>query len=132
MGGMAAVIYVLLGAVGVPVFSGFSGGLGILFGKTGGFIYGFIFMAALCGLGAGKKNRVLTAVLSLAGLLICHFFGALQFALLMNMSLPESALLVSVPYLIKDVISVVLAYVVGEVLKKSLRAANVLTYAEKA
>ena len=132
MGGMAAVIYVLLGAVGVPVFSGFSGGLGILFGKTGGFIYGFIFMAALCGLGADKKNRVLTAVLSLAGLLICHFFGALQFALLMNMSLPESALLVSVPYLIKDVISVVLAYVVGEVLKKSLRAANVLTYAEKA
>ena len=132
LGGMATVIYVLLGAIGVPVFSGFSGGLGVIFGKTGGFIYGFIIMAALCGLGAGKKNKLLTAVLSLAGLFVCHFFGALQFSLLMSMSIRESALLVSVPYLIKDVISVVLAYAVGEVLKRSLRAANVLSYAEKA
>ena len=129
---MATVIYVLLGAIGVPVFSGFSGGLGVIFGKTGGFIYGFIVMAALCGLGAGKKNKLLTAVLSLVGLFVCHFFGALQFSLLMSMSIRESALLVSVPYLIKDVISVVLAYAVGEVLKRSLRAANVLSYAEKA
>ena len=42
-GTIATLIYILLGAVGVPVFAGFSGGVGILFGSTGGYIFGFLF-----------------------------------------------------------------------------------------
>lgn len=57
LGALSALVYLLLGAAGVPVFSGMSGGLGVLLGKTGGFIFGFIFMALLCGLGAAQKNK---------------------------------------------------------------------------
>lgn len=128
-GTMASVIYIVLGGVGVPVFSGFAGGLGILFGKTGGFIFGFIFLALLCGLAVVVKNKVLGGILAACGLLICHVLGILQFMLLMKMSFWSSAVLVSVPYLIKDVISIVLAFVVGAILRKSLNAANILTYA---
>ena len=128
-GTMASVIYIVLGGVGVPVFSGFAGGLGILFGKTGGFIFGFIFLALLCGLAVVVKNKVLAGILAVCGLLICHVLGILQFMLLMKMSFWSSAVLVSVPYLIKDVISIVLAFVVGAILRKSLNAANILTYA---
>ena len=125
-GTMATVIYIVLGGVGVPVFSGLAGGPGILFGKTGGFIFGFIFLALLCGLAAGIKKRVLGGLLAACGLLICHILGILQFMLLMNMSFWSSAVLVSVPYLIKDIISIVLAFVVGAILQKSLSAANIL------
>lgn len=128
-GTMASVIYIVLGGVGVPVFSGFVGGPGILFGKTGGFIFGFIFLALLCGLAVVVKNKVLAGILAVCGLLICHVLGILQFMLLMKMSFWSSAVLVSVPYLIKDVISIVLAFVVGAILRKSLNAANILTYA---
>ena len=97
-----------VGLVGAPVFSNFMGGPAVLFGKTGGFIYGFLPMALLCGLAAEKElpGRIF---LSAAGLLLCHLCGVLQFSLLTGMDLLKSALLVSLPYLVKDLISMALA-----------------------
>ena len=132
MGAMSALIYILAGAVGVPVFSEMSGGQGILLGKTGGFIFGFIFLALLCGLGARQKNKAAGALLAAVGLAVCHLLGILQFMVVAEMSFVESAVLVSLPYLIKDVISVVLAIFVGAALKRGLHAANLLSYAQKA
>ena len=51
-GTAATFVYVALGAVGLPVFSGMKGGFSVLVGPTGGYIYGFVGMAVLCGLGA--------------------------------------------------------------------------------
>ena len=76
-----------------------------------------------------SKNKVGTILCSTAGLAICHLLGALQFMLLMKMGFVESLMLVSVPYLLKDVISVVAAFVVGAAVRKALNAANILTYA---
>ncbi len=44
---ISILIYIVLGAVGVPVFAGFTGGIGILFGTTGGYIIGFLFTGLL-------------------------------------------------------------------------------------
>lgn len=126
LGTMATFIYILIGAVGVPVFTNFGGGLGILFGKTGGFIFGFIFMVWLCGIGAQASNRILTGVYAAFGLGICHLLGILQFMLLTKTSFIQAALLVSVPFLIKDVISVAAAFIAGKMLKKTLYAAHIL------
>lgn len=119
-------IYTLLGAIGLPVFAGFSGGVGVIAGATGGFIWGFLFMAALCGYGYSKK-RILLGVYSLVGLIICHLLGVIQFMFLMQMSFAESFLLVSMPYLLKDVISVVAAYVVAKAIRAGLLAAGFST-----
>ena len=71
--GSAAVgVYLALGAVGVPVFAGFSGGAGALVGMTGGYLWAFLPMAFLCGLGAQQKNKFLALALGLAGLAVCH------------------------------------------------------------
>ena len=91
LGMAAAGVYILLGAVGVPVFSGFAGGLGILFGKSGGFIWGFLFLALLCGLGCQIKNKVVGWGLGIVGLAVCHLLGIFQFMVLMKMGFAESA-----------------------------------------
>lgn len=125
LGAGSAAIYLAIGAVGVPVFSGGSGGFGALFGVTGGFIFGFISMAFLCGLAVKQKNMVLKVVLCLAGLASCHILGILQFSFITKTSLLQSALLVSVPYLVKDILSMVGAYVGAIAVRKSLGAAAV-------
>ena len=56
LGTISTFIYILLGAVGVPVFSGFNGGLGAIVGKTGGFIWGFLFLAFFAGAGAAMMK----------------------------------------------------------------------------
>ena len=72
-GSLAVLVYLLLGAVGLPVFSGFTGGIGHLLGPTGGYIIGFIFSALLMWLAErlfGKSVAVLAVSMS-AGLIVC-------------------------------------------------------------
>lgn len=126
-GTASTMIYILLGTVGVPVFAGMTGGPSWLTGYSGGFIWGFIFMALLCGLGTKMKNIVLGILLGLAGLAVCHLFGVIQFSVVASSPLPASFLAVSVPYLLKDVISVVGAYLVAQPIRKALHAGNILT-----
>ena len=81
LGSLCVLLYILLGAVGLPVFAGFSGGFGALLGTTGGYIIGFLFSALTMWLMEhflGKKTWVL--VLSMvAGLLVCYAFGTVWF-----------------------------------------------------
>lgn len=113
-------VYIALGAVGAPVFSSFNGGFGVLVGKTGGFIFGFIAMILLCALGMRLSRRPLSLLLGLLGLCLCHCAGAAQYAFLAGVSFVQSALAVSVPFLIKDTASVVLAFLIALKLRKAL------------
>ena len=126
LGVLAVGVYLALGAVGLPVFAGFSGGFGVFLNVTGGFLWGFLFLALLCGLGTQMEKPVVAIPLGVAGLLLCHLCGVLQFGLLSGNPLWESILLVSVPYLLKDTISVVLAYPAAKALRISLKKAKLV------
>ena len=80
-GTLAALVYVLLGAVGVPVFSGFSGGIGVLLGNTGGYILGFLFVGLIYMLFMKifKKNIYIKIAALVLGLLVCYVFGTAWF-----------------------------------------------------
>ena len=80
-GTMSVVIYILLGAVGIPVFAQFTSGIGILLGMTGGYIVGFIFIGLIYWLAVklfGKKMWIEAAALVL-GLIVCYAFGTFWF-----------------------------------------------------
>ena len=109
MAAAAVGVYLLLGAVGLPVFAQFSGGFGMLIGLTGGFLWGFVPFAALCGLGGRQKRLPAAAALALAGLAACHLMGTAQFSAVTGTAFGRSFLLVSAPYLVKDVASVAAA-----------------------
>jgi biotin transport system substrate-specific component len=114
--------YILLGAVGVPVFSSFMGGAGVLFGVTGGFIWGFLPFAALCG--AGKRLGKISGILvGLAGLITCHIPGIIQFSIITGTPFARAVVLVSAPYFIKDAACVAAAYFLAAAINKRLNTA---------
>lgn len=80
-GTLAVLVYILLGAIGVPVFSGFSGGVGVILGTTGGYIIGFLFSALLMW-GIEKlfgSSKIVLAISMVAGLLVCYAVGTIWF-----------------------------------------------------
>lgn len=110
--------YIFLGAVGVPVFAGFKGGIQTLFGVTGGFIYGFVFLTFLCGISLLFKRKLTKVTFGILGLIICHLLGVIQFSVVYKTNFIAAFLMVSGPYLLKDVISVIGALFLSVYLKK--------------
>lgn len=80
---VATTIYILLGALGVPVFSHFTGGIGVIAGATGGYIIGFIFTSLIIGFASDKWQGKLWALIiaMVLGILVCYAFGTTWFAL---------------------------------------------------
>lgn len=124
-GFLSTFLYLLCGAVGLPVFAGFHGGIASFFGKTGGFLFGFLLLAFCCGIAGEKKNKGVQGLYGVLGMLLCHLLGVLQFAFLMKMPLTTTFLLVSFPFLIKDLLSIIFAFLIGEIVKKALRQAGI-------
>lgn len=126
MGTVSVTVYILIGMVGVPVFAGMRGGFAVLFGATGGFIIGFIPLCLLCGgFGLSEKSgryRHITAIaLGITGLLLCHICGIVQFMLIMQTDIMTALLTASLPYIAKDMVCILLAYPVSNILKKAVR-----------
>lgn len=123
--GTAAVgVYLALGAVGVPVFAGFCGGAGFFAGSTGGFLWGFLPMALLCGLGVRSGKGLTALLLGGLGLALCHLAGSFQFGAVSGTGFLKAFLTASAPFLIKDAASVWLAYLGAKGIKDSLRKAG--------
>ncbi|NLM19965.1 MAG: biotin transporter BioY [Clostridiaceae bacterium] len=119
--------YLILGLIGLPVFSNFGSGPAKLVGPTGGYLIGFIPMIILIGLAGNliQKNKSLSTyiwviLLSLAGLFCCHLLGIVWLAARTGMSLIIATINGSVPFIFKDIVSVVLGYLTAEILSKPL------------
>ena len=107
-GAVSQLVYVFVGAVGLPVFSGFTGGVGILTGPTGGYILGYVVGAWLIGLLIEKfgHSYIKSVVSMIAGLAVCYILGTLWFMHLTSMGLIESLFLCVIPFLIGDGIKI--------------------------
>lgn len=118
-GVIATAVYILIGAVGLPVFSGFRGGFSVLAGPSGGFVFGFLLIAFFAGLSSGK-GRGAALLFGLMGILLCHTVGVLQLMIVADTSLISSLLTVSLPYIPKDMLLAFAAYLFSGVLKRKI------------
>ena len=122
LGTVSIIIYILLGAVGLPVFSNFTGGFGILLSPTGGFIIGFIFTALTIGIITSFKNSILTNTLAmLLGLLLCYLFGTVWYCIYANVDFITAVLICVVPFLIGDAVKIATASILVTKLKKHIK-----------
>lgn len=118
-------VYLLLGAAGVPVYSGFRGGIGALTGATGGYLVGFLFSGLIYWLithlgGNAKKAQVLAMIL---GLSACYLFGTLwfYFGYLQSGSAMGVGLILLkcvMPYILPDAAKLTLAFLLTQRLKR--------------
>ena len=124
-GTLSYCLYLLIGLIGVPVFSGFTGGPGKLLGPTGGYLIGFIFMAVCCGYFIEKSHqRVLHFAGMVLGTAICYLFGTAWLAFLTGMSFSAALGAGVIPFIPGDLAKIVIALVVGPELRSRLRQAG--------
>ena len=114
-GTISFIIYLLLGAVGVPVFSSFRGGLQVLAGPTGGYLIGFIFLALIMGFALDHFDRKLvpTIIGMIIGMVVCYTFGTVWLAKLLSLSFKEGLMMGVIPYLPGDAAKIIIAAIVG-------------------
>lgn len=134
LGTASCCIYILLGFIGIPVYNKFMAGPSVLFGPAGGFLIGFLLLSFFSGLGikltqkfhSAASKAVIAILLSLIGLILCHLIGIIQFCIVSDTTFIKSMLLISLPYLPKDIVSVALAYFIALAVRKALSKAKLL------
>lgn len=133
-GTLATLVYILLGAIGVPVFAGFSGGIGVLFGTTGGYILGFLFSGLLYWLIThflGTKLPVMIAAMAL-GLIVCYTFGTVWFIQVYTSKVESIGLMAALgwcvfPFILPDCVKIALAILIAKRLPKRFVYQSVAT-----
>lgn len=124
-------LYLLLGIIGLPVFSGFRGGLGTLLGVTGGYLIGFLLTSLVSGillkLFSKKKSTSapLYFIAMFLGLIACYAFGTAWYVLLYtnstgSISFTSVLSLCVFPFILPDIVKILLSFSVVKLLKKHL------------
>ena len=117
----SVIIFILLGTFGLPVFSGYSGGLSKLVGPTGGYIIGFLFTVYISSLFIHMKKGIIFDVIGMiTGLALCYILGTIWFSYQQGKGFIASLLLCVVPFLIGDAVKIIVAVILGTQLNKRL------------
>ena len=121
-GAVSMVVYIMMGAVGLPVFSNFRGGLSVLAGPTGGYILGYLFAALAVGMVSSYWGASFwkLAIGMAGGLTLCYLFGTVWFVLLTGNGLAAALSACVLPFLPGDAVKIVSAAILLPELKKAI------------
>lgn len=125
---LSVFLYLLLGLVGLPVFSNFTGGPGILLGPTGGYLVGYLILALLFGFFVEHfHNRLSTNLCgALTGLLLLYLSGTLWLAFQLELDFASALWAGVIPYIPLDIAKTLLAVALGMKLRKRLLKTNLI------
>jgi biotin transport system substrate-specific component len=120
---ISVAIYLLIGLIGLPVFSGFSGGLAKLAGPTGGYLIGYLFIPVIGGIFMKifKEKYIFTGLGLILATAVLYFFGTLWFIIMMKCDVAYALTICVLPFIPFDLIKIVLAIIVGSAIKKALK-----------
>lgn len=122
-GTLCVVIYLLLGAVGVPVFAGWTGGFHKFAAASGGYLIGYIPLVFIAGLiiESNPHNTYMYFIGMIAGTLVCYLFGSLWLAFIMKLSLKAALTAGVVPYIAADCVKIFAAAMLGYPLRSGVK-----------
>ena len=121
--GTGMAVYLILGIIGFPVFSGGSSGIGVMLGPAGGYLIGFIPAAFITGLIAETFGRSAPVEIGamIAGLSIIYLLGIIQLSIVADLSIHESVVIGVLPFLIGDFIKLIAALIVSKRIEPVIR-----------
>lgn len=126
-GTVSVLVYILLGAAGMPVFSAFSGGLGKLLGPTGGYIVGYLFLALISGLAVERSSRRWVHFLGMVlGTVVLYALGTAWFCFQGGYTVGDALAKCVWIFIPGDLIKIAVAICVGPLLRQRLEQAKVL------
>lgn len=122
------IVYLFLGMVGLPVFSGYEGGFGKLAGPTGGYLIGFILMAIVCGIFMEKShaNVWITSLGMVLGTIVAYLFGTVWFIHQLDYTWGQALAVCVWPFIPFDLIKIVIAGILGKSIRHALSKAHLL------
>lgn len=128
----AVAVYILLGVIGLPVFSGGKSGIGVLAGPTGGYLWSYLFMVAIVALLGGRERKsygqelIFSVVACMLSMLMCYFLGTLQFTLVAECDWGYALSVCVYPFIPFDAAKAVCASLLGVQIRRRLRVAGLL------
>ena len=130
-GTLSVAVYLCIGLIGVPVFSGYGAGLAKLAGPTGGYLVGYLLLALIGGLFIEKSNGnpVVSGIGLVLGDAACYVLGTAWFVFQMQCELGYALSVCVFPFIALDLAKIVVSCVVGALLRKRLVQAGVLKMA---
>ncbi|MGM9934081.1 biotin transporter BioY [uncultured Clostridium sp.] len=128
-GTISVLLYLLMGAIGLPVFAGFSAGLSKVAGPTGGYLVGFIFCAISTGLFVERfEDRIgMYPIGMIIGTVICYTFGTAWLAFQMKLGFVQALFMGVIPYLIGDGLKIAISTILGYTLRSRLKSMNLIS-----
>lgn len=125
-GTISFMVYLLIGLIGLPVFSGFSGGFPKLAGPTGGYLIGFIFMAFISGIFIDKfQDKIYMCFLGMVlGTIVTYLFGTAWLAYVANMPFNKALTVGVLPFIPGDLVKMIIAALIGPQIRKRLKIAG--------
>jgi len=132
-GTLGCLLYLLIGFAGLPVFSGFTGGVGCLLGPTGGYLFGYLFLSVLCGMfaqwfpGNSKGDRSGICVGVFLGHLLVYGFGSAWLAVVTGTTFSGALAIGVFPFLLGDLLKTLLIAIIAPRIRGRLRREKLLT-----
>lgn len=132
-GTISYLVYLLLGAVGLPVFSGFQGGLAKFAGPTGGYLVGFILTALISGFVVDhfRAYPVIVILGMMSAMLAAYFFSTIWFVIQMQCEVWYALTTCVFPFILIDIIKILIAVMIGKTIRSALARAGLLRTKEK-
>ncbi|MEB2299055.1 biotin transporter BioY [Lysinibacillus xylanilyticus] len=129
-GTLSVLIYILLGAAGLPVFSGMSGGFGILVGPTGGYIIGFLAAAIIMGFYLDKFGITIyqAIVANVIGMVVTLAFGTTWLKIVGDLTWTAAFMGGAAPFIIVGIVKAVLAGWFGVIVRRRLERAHLISF----
>lgn len=131
-GVIAVVIYLLLGIIGLPVFSNFKAGIQVIAGPTGGYLWSYIIMVWIIGILTRKlpQNQWLSLLkiftACIVGIIVSYATGTVQFMFVQKTDLAKALTLCVIPFIPFDIVKAIIATYAGSLIAKTLKRAKLL------
>ncbi|MCR1934811.1 biotin transporter BioY [Clostridium tepidum] len=124
---LSMVTFLLMGVIGIPVFSGGTAGIGVVLGKTGGYLIGYLIGVIIISLLVRKNRSLVNMIIAcfIGGIIVVHILGSAWLGQVTSIGIKKAFLLGSAPFIPGDLIKAIVAVLIGRKLSKSMKRIRV-------